>query len=152
MTSILKYLFSALAVWFVIFILLVAAGQKADAHGFPWFFAHIHPSGQCGAANEVAVSYYWEDKWTASGERFRPKGLTAAHRTWAFGTKVHLRNPHNGRTVTVRVNDRGPYPAGISDQKAKKMVDISIGAARALGMDATVWLCEEHETREAGSD
>jgi rare lipoprotein A len=62
---------------------------------------------------------------TASGEIFRPDGLTAAHRTLPFGTRLHV--SANGRSVIVRVNDRGPFARGRS-------LDLSRGAARALGM------------------
>ena len=64
---------------------------------------------------------------TASGERYNPEGLTAAHRTLPFGTKVRVTNTRNGRSVVVRINDRGPYIRG-------RIIDVSAGAARILGM------------------
>lgn len=64
---------------------------------------------------------------TASGERFNPSALTAAHRTLPFGTCLHVENLANGRTVNVRVNDRGPYVSG-------RIVDVSEAAARRLDM------------------
>jgi len=64
---------------------------------------------------------------TANGERFDPAGLTAAHRDLPFGTPVRVTNLHNGRTVVVTINDRGPYVKG-------RLLDVSLGAARALGM------------------
>jgi rare lipoprotein A len=67
---------------------------------------------------------------TANGERFNPNGLTAAHRTLPFGTCLHVTNPKTGQSVRVRVNDRGPFTKGIS-------LDLSAGAARAIGMRAT---------------
>lgn len=75
----------------------------------------------------VLASFYWQGKQTASGERFNPDGMTAAHRTLPFGTKVHVRNPANGRSVTVRITDRGPFIRG-------RGLDLSRGAARQLGM------------------
>ena len=64
---------------------------------------------------------------TASGEVFDMAGLTAAHRTLPLGTRVRVVNVDNGRSVQVRINDRGPYVAG-------RILDLSQGAARALGM------------------
>jgi rare lipoprotein A len=67
---------------------------------------------------------------TASGERFNPDGLTAAHRSLPFGTCLHVSNPKTGSSVAVRVNDRGPFTKGVS-------LDLSHGAARAIGMRVT---------------
>jgi rare lipoprotein A len=67
---------------------------------------------------------------TASGEVFNPNGLTAAHRTLPFGTCLRVANPKTGRSVAVRVNDRGPFTKGVS-------LDLSHGAARAIGMRGT---------------
>jgi peptidoglycan lytic transglycosylase len=64
---------------------------------------------------------------TANGERFNPSALTAAHRTLPFGTCLHVENLDNGRSVNVRVNDRGPYVSG-------RIVDVSEAAARRLDM------------------
>ena len=64
---------------------------------------------------------------TASGERFDPNKLTAAHRTLRLGTWVHVRRTDNGRTVTVKVNDRGPV-------SHRFIIDLSSEAARQLGM------------------
>ena len=64
---------------------------------------------------------------TASGEQFNPSELTAAHRTLPFGTRLRVTNVATGQTVTVRVNDRGPFIPG-------RVVDVSHSAAEALGM------------------
>ncbi len=64
---------------------------------------------------------------TASGERFHPEKMTAAHRSLPFGTKVRVTNPRNGRSVVVRINDRGPFIRG-------RVIDLSYGAARVLGI------------------
>jgi rare lipoprotein A len=64
---------------------------------------------------------------TASGERFNPESMTAAHRHLPFGTKVRVTNPRNGRSVIVRINDRGPFIRG-------RVIDLSYGAARVLGI------------------
>lgn len=65
---------------------------------------------------------------TASGERFRPDGLTAAHRTRRMGSVVTVTNRLNGRSVRVRINDRGPA------KWTRRVIDVSAGAARVLGM------------------
>jgi len=64
---------------------------------------------------------------TASGERFDRNKLTAAHRTLPLGTRVRVTNTRNGRSVEVRINDRGPYGRG-------RIIDVSEAAARQLGM------------------
>jgi rare lipoprotein A len=70
------------------------------------------------------ASWYMHGKRTASGERFVPDGLTAAHRTLPFGTKLQL--TRNGKSIIVRINDRGPFIRG-------RDLDLSRGAARELG-------------------
>jgi len=64
---------------------------------------------------------------TASGEYFNQNDLTAAHRTLPFGTKVRVTNVYNGRSVVVRINDRGPFSGG-------RVIDLSAAAAQALGI------------------
>jgi rare lipoprotein A len=73
------------------------------------------------------ASFYTEGQQTANGERFDPYAMTAAHRTLPFGTQLRVTNVSTGRSVTVRVNDRGPYIKG-------RVVDLSYSAAMALGM------------------
>ncbi|MBQ1023180.1 septal ring lytic transglycosylase RlpA family protein [Micromonospora sp. C95] len=63
-------------------------------------------TGSCGA------SFYWQGQMTANGETFDPEGMTAAHKTLPFGAKVRVTNPANGKSVTVRINDRGPFIEG----------------------------------------
>ncbi|MFG2061762.1 septal ring lytic transglycosylase RlpA family protein [Micromonospora sp. NPDC048871] len=63
-------------------------------------------TGSCGA------SFYWQGQMTANGETFNPAELTAAHKTLPFNSKVRVTNPANGKSVTVRINDRGPFIAG----------------------------------------
>jgi rare lipoprotein A len=63
-------------------------------------------SGTCG------VSFYETGSVTANGERFDPNGLTAAHKTLAFNTRVRVTNTANGKSVVVRINDRGPFVSG----------------------------------------
>ena len=63
---------------------------------------------------------------TASGQKLNPNALTAAHRTLPFGTKVKVTNKHNGRSVVVTINDRGPFVRG-------RVIDMTPAAARVLG-------------------
>ena len=81
-----------------------------------------------GSAKGMASFYsYGDSSRTSTGERFNPEGLTAAHRTLPFGTKVRVTNTGNGRSVVVRINDRGPFIRG-------RVIDVSLGAAKQLGM------------------
>lgn len=73
------------------------------------------------------ASFYSEGERTASGEKFDAHELTAAHPTLPFGTKLRVTNVATGRSVTVRVNDRGPFVPG-------RVVDVSYSAAQSLGM------------------
>ena len=79
-------------------------------------------SQACGKA-----SWYALTSRTASGERMNPAHLTAAHPKLKFGTRVAVTNPRNGKTVIVRINDRGPFVRG-------RIIDVSKGAAQKLGM------------------
>jgi rare lipoprotein A len=83
------------------------------------------PIASANATTCGQASYYTEGARTANGERYRPDGMTAAHRTLAFGTI--LRVSYSGRTVSVRVNDRGPFIHG-------RILDLSRGSAKRLGM------------------
>ena len=78
-------------------------------------------------ASQGVASFYTEGQQTASGEKFNTNDLTAAHPTLPFGTRLRVTNVATGRSVTVRVNDRGPYVPG-------RVVDVSHSAANALGM------------------
>jgi len=78
-------------------------------------------------ASQGVASFYTEGTQTASGEKFDTHDLTAAHPTLPFGTRLRVTNVSTGRTVTVRINDRGPYVPG-------RIVDVSYSAAESLGM------------------
>jgi rare lipoprotein A len=80
---------------------------------------------QTGVASWYGKSHH--GRTTANGEKFDMEALTAAHRTLPFGTIVKVSNLTNGRSVTVRINDRGPYVAG-------RIIDLSARAARDLGI------------------
>ena len=89
----------------------------------------VEPAPPAAAQSVAHASFYGKElagRRTASGERFNPGGMTAAHRTLPFGTRLRLTNVENGRSVVVRVNDRGPFVRG-------RAIDVSFGAARALG-------------------
>ena len=73
------------------------------------------------------ASYYWQPQRVASGGWFNPNAMTAAHKTLPFGTKVRVTNRHNGKSVVVTINDRGPYVAG-------RVIDLSKAAAHAISM------------------
>ena len=75
------------------------------------------------------ASYYSSGSRTANGEHFNPNGRTAAHRSLPFGTRLRVTNVSNGRSVVVRVNDRGPFIHG-------RVLDLSRGAAKVIGMVA----------------
>src|SRR5450631_543503 len=74
---------------------------------------------------ESGMASYYGGGRTSSGETSGPAGLTAAHRTLPFGTNVLVTNVGNGKTVIVRINDRGPFGRG-------RIIDVSRAAAREL--------------------
>ena len=83
-----------------------------------------------GHLEEGLASYYGPGlagRPTASGEKFNPQKLTAAHKKLPFGTCLRVVNMENGRSVEVRVNDRGPFVQG-------RVVDVSLAAAKQLDM------------------
>jgi rare lipoprotein A len=97
------------------------AARTASAAGFSK--AAYKGSG----SHHGIASYYWQGQQTASGARFNPNALTAAHRTLPFGTKVRVTNKRNGRSVIVTINDRGPFIRG-------RVIDLSLAAAGVIGM------------------
>ena len=76
---------------------------------------------------EGTASWYKMGTRTANGERYDPMGITAAHPSLPFHTKVRVTNPGNGKSVVVRINDRGPFTGG-------RIIDLSQGAAKAISM------------------
>lgn len=93
--------------------------------------AQAHPPARRGAVTRGLAAWYgakFHGRRTASGERFDRRALTAAHRTLPFGTRVRVTNLANGRSVIVRINDRGPYG------RRNRIIDVSEAAARRLGM------------------
>ena len=109
-----------------------ASDGKASegASGSSWRYANAAiPSGGGRSFSGVA-SFYGNESGskTASGQRFNQNAMTAAHRSLPFGTK--LRVTHNGRSVIVTINDRGPFIKG-------RVLDLSTGAARAVGLTSS---------------
>jgi rare lipoprotein A len=90
----------------------------------------MHKSGSrtAGKASYYADKYH--GRQTASGERFDQKAMTAAHRTLPFGTKVKVTNIRNGKSVLVRINDRGPFVKG-------RIIDLSRSAFASIGSPAS---------------
>ncbi|MEJ2435532.1 MAG: septal ring lytic transglycosylase RlpA family protein [Pseudolabrys sp.] len=84
-------------------------------------------SGAAHAQSGLASVYAYRGGRTADGEQVRPGALTAAHRTLPFGTRVRVTNKRNGRSVVVRINDRGPFVRG-------RIIDLTPAAAHAIGM------------------
>lgn len=91
-------------------------------------------SGQAALAQCGTASWYHEGTRTANGEKYKPDGLTAAHRSLPFGTRVKVTHKRTGRSVIVRINDRGPFIRG-------RIVDLSRGAKRVIGMDGLASVC-----------
>lgn len=95
--------------------LVGCASHDVDPHGYD----------QSGRASWYGARHH--GKRTASGERFNQNGLTAAHRSLPFGSRVRVTNLSNKRSVVVRINDRGPHGRG-------RLIDLSRGAAEKIGM------------------
>ncbi len=86
--------------------------------------------GRVGGAQSGIASYYadkYHGRTTANGETFDQRKMTAAHRTLPFGTRVRVTDVASGKSVVVRVNDRGPFVKG-------RVIDLSRAAAEKLGM------------------
>lgn len=122
---------------FALAALLVCASAPAHAGR-----AHTHHAGKTaqaasvmhdtGGHDQVGVASYYSSRFsgrrTASGERFDPSAMTAAHMTLPLGTKVRITNLKNGQSVVVRINDRGGF------RRHGRILDLSPAAARALSM------------------
>ena len=116
---------------------IVVTATAANAAGWASVHRYVKKTGNC-AGQEILASYYHTGKRTATGERFDANGNTAAARTWALGTTLTVTNPHNGRSLTVRINDTGPW--GLSYRMGARL-DLARGAARRLGMSGTQYVC-----------
>jgi rare lipoprotein A len=95
-------------------------------------FANPSQAGQQPVVQTASGNASWygakfHGRRTANGERYDMNQMTAAHRSLPFGTKVRVINQRNGRSVVVRINDRGPF-------SGRRIIDLSRGAAGAIGM------------------
>jgi rare lipoprotein A len=100
-------------------VLLAVIGLAYEGHAF----------AECGIA-----SYYHEGSRTANGERYNPDGLSAAHKSLPFGTIVRVTHRKTGRSIDLRINDRGPFVAG-------RIIDLSRGAKNRFGMGGLAPVC-----------
>ena len=92
----------------------------------------LSPVSSFSAQSGIASVYSVESgSKTASGARLNPGAFTAAHRTLPFGTKIRVTNKHNGRSIVVTINDRGPFVRG-------RIIDLTPAGARAIGFTGTV--------------
>ena len=107
----------------LVFMLLQVAFLGAASAGNP-------KADECG----LASVYSTLSEETASGENTQAEDFTAAHRTFPFGTLVHVNNQDNGRTAVVRITDRGPFTIG-------RIIDLSQIAARELGITGLTQVC-----------
>ena len=108
------------------FSLAVAAAVLACTLGITSASAEDAKPLQKGVASWYGPGFH--GKKTANGERFNTHALTAAHKTLPFGTKVRVTNESTGKSVVVRINDRGPYAHG-------RVIDLSKAAAQAVGIE-----------------
>ena len=90
----------------------------------------VYSGKSTGRSYTGVASYYWQPQRVASGGWFNPNALTAAHKTLPFGTRVRVTHLRNGRSVVVRINDRGPYIKG-------RIIDLSKRAAGVIGMQGS---------------
>src|SRR5215468_7338026 len=88
--------------------------------------AMLSTSSPLMAANETGIASVYSGEKTANGEYAHASALTAAHKTLPFGTMVKVTNMNTGRSVVVRINDRGPYIKG-------RIIDLTPAGARAIG-------------------
>lgn len=111
-------------------IAALRAGLIASALISGMGYAAAHDTSNGVQTISGSASWYgpgFHGRQTANGERFDQNKLTAAHKTLAFGTKVRVTNSKTGKSVVVRINDRGPY-------HGNRIIDLSKGAAQAVGL------------------
>lgn len=142
--------------WLRLFPVILAVGLIGCASS-PRFTTRSAPSspaasstaapGDISLVQEGNASYYADEyngKPTASGEKYDMNDLTAAHRTLPFNTKVRVTNLSNGKAVTVRINDRGPF-------KDDRLIDLSFAAAKIIDLILTGTAPVQLEVMELGS-
>lgn len=96
----------------------------------------IEESSGINKKYHVNATWYRAGRKTANGEKFDPYGMTAAHKKLPFNTMVRVTNPENGKSILVRINDRGPFTKG-------RDLDLAMGAAKAIDMKGTSKLIME---------
>ncbi len=116
-------------------LVLAAVAGAGCGTGYPRFVTRPREMASQDATPDQLqgiASYYAEEfngRTTSNGETYDMNALTAAHRTLPFNTRVRVTNLENGRTVVVRINDRGPF-------KDDRVIDLSLAAAKDIGMIA----------------
>jgi len=98
-------------------------GGSYRVHGRTY---HVMTHSEARRYRETGTASYYSGRKTASGERMSSRDLTAAHRTLPFGTRVRVTNLANRRSITVRINDRGPF-------RSDRLIDLTKRGADALG-------------------
>ena len=106
-------------------IILACGGALSIAHASN--VSRENSYDRIEAGQWVVASMYWEDKLVSTGKSFDPIGWHAAHRTLPIGTLIRVSNPKNHRSITVTINDRGPFAPG-------RDLDLSLGAGTLLGL------------------
>ncbi len=102
--------------------------RAVSAMFFTAFLSNAVSADTGHSLNGIASVYAYRDEPTANGEIANPEGLTAAHRTLPFGTRVRVTNLETGKTVVVRINDRGPFVKG-------RVIDLTPRAATEIGFE-----------------
>jgi rare lipoprotein A len=107
-----------------------ASPSSASPSALPSASRTAAPGPVVVSTGTCKATFYGTGTGTASGERFNPDAMTAAHKTLPFGTRVRVTNLANGKQVTVRINDRGPYGAG-------RCLDLTTAAFKMIGSTST---------------
>ena len=106
----------------------VAASRKVDKANRDGLARSTRQAGaRAKFPGSGIASFYWQPQKVSAGGDFDPHAMTAAHRTLPFGTRVRVTHARNGRSVDVKINDRGPFTAG-------RIIDLSKAAAELIGM------------------
>jgi rare lipoprotein A len=105
---------------------MIMANNSLAKLACAWVFIISTIAIPVSASAQSGIASIYSGGLTANGEQARASGMTAAHRTLPFGTLVRVTNRHTGRSVVVRINDRGPFVSG-------RVIDLMPAAARALG-------------------
>lgn len=119
--------------WLIVFVLaLIACGSESKRKPPPKHTASSQPRQGTGRVQQGFATWYGGNHHggpTASGERYNMHAMTAAHRTLKMNTRVRVTNKKNGRSVVLRINDRGPY-----GKRRERIIDVSQAAAKQLDM------------------